>query len=237
MKCYYDDKEFGRIMIFVRRGAKVMKFGWKDGVAQMTVPYGMPSADVLNMIDTNREKIRLLNRGGVSFSDGQVIPCFRASITISTDARLRNQVTYGRRPDDAASMYVHVPADVDFGSATVKRGISSVISKLLADAALRILIPYAWAEAGRLGLQPLHFEIGRGKRKLGHCTGEGVIQLSRFLMLMPQPLVQCVVCHELAHLTHHDHSPEFYALLNTYLDGRRAELDQQIDRFSWPIMR
>lgn len=99
------------------------------------------------------------------------------------------------------------------------------------------LISYAWTEADRLGLRPQRFEIGRGKRKLGHCTPRGVIQLSRFLMLMPQPLVQYVVCHELAHLTHPDHSPAFHALLDTYLDGRHADLENQINHFSWPIVR
>ncbi len=237
MKCYFDDEEFGRIQVYVRRGIKMIRFKWRDGLPQMVVPYGVPPADVLKMVDDNREKIRQLNRGCLSFYEGQVIPCFRSAITITTDARLQNQIACGCQRGDIAAMYVHLPAGVDFASATILRNISSVITKLLVPAAERHLIPYAWTEADRLGLRPVRFEIGRGKRKLGHCTSQGVIQLSRFLMLMPEPLVQGVVCHELAHLTHHNHSQEFYDLLDTYLGGSHAAIDDQINHFAWPILR
>lgn len=236
MQCYIDDKEFGRVIVTLRRGMRNVVCRWKDTQLHISAPYGVGER-LLEMLERDREKIRSLKHGEITFHEGQVIPCFRTTLTITTDARLAGQAAFGIDPADGKSLYLRVPAGTDFSSERVGRAISNVISTLLGRIVGRYLIPYAEAEAARLGLQPLRFEIGRGKNKLGHCTQKGVIQLSRFLMLMPEPLVQCVVCHELAHLTHMDHSPAFHALLDSYLDGHRAELDRQVNRFAWPIYR
>ena len=56
-------------------------------------------------------------------------------------------------------------------------------------------------------------------------------------MFLPEPLVRYIICHELAHLTHMNHSPEFHALVNTYTNGQEKVLEQQLKRFVWPIVR
>ena len=56
-------------------------------------------------------------------------------------------------------------------------------------------------------------------------------------MFLPEDLVDLTVCHELAHLTHFDHSPAFHRLLNSYLGGRKAELEAKMKNFDWPILR
>ena len=172
-----------------------------------------------------RDKIRALNHQKITFHDGLVIPCFHTTLTISTDAKLTtNSVAHGIDPADGVSLYMRVPVDLDLENDAATRALSKVISLLFGRIAHRYLIPYAQSEAARLGLKPRGFEIGKGTVKLGHCTRGGVIQLSRHLMLLPEPLVQYVVCHELAHLTHMDHSPAFHALLDSYLNGRSAAL-------------
>lgn len=47
------------------------------------------------------------------------------------------------------------------------------------------------------------------------------------LLHCPIPLIDYVIVHELAHITHPDHSPAFHALVRTILpdaDRRRAQL-------------
>ena len=73
--------------------------------------------------------------------------------------------------------------------------------------------------------------------KLGHCTNKGIIQLSRNVMFLTQPLVNLIICHELAHLKHMNHSAAFHALCNTYLGGHEKELESQLKRFPWPILQ
>ena len=99
------------------------------------------------------------------------------------------------------------------------------------------LLPFAQEIANGLGVSPAGFELGRGMRKLGHCTSKRVIQLSRNLVLLPEELVRYIVCHELAHLTHMNHSPQFHALCNQYCGGKEKELEQKLRQFRWPILK
>ena len=80
-------------------------------------------------------------------------------------------------------------------------------------------------------------QVGRGMRKLGHCTAKKVIQLSRNLMFLPEPLVRYIICHELAHLTHMNHSPQFHALCDRYTGGHEKELEKQLRHFHFPILK
>lgn len=237
MQCYFIDKKFGKVVVTLRHGMKNVRCRWRGNRLYMSAPYGMEK-QLEGLVDADRDKIRALNHQKITFHDGQVIPCFHTTLTISTDAKLTtNCVAHGIDPADGVSLYMRVPADLDLENDAATRALSKVISLLFGRIAHRYLIPYAQSEAARLGLKPRGFEIGKGTVKLGHCTRGGVIQLSRHLMLLPEPLVQYVVCHELAHLTHMDHSPTFHALLDSYLNGRSAELDRQIAHFPWPILR
>ncbi|MBE6594729.1 MAG: M48 family metallopeptidase [Ruminococcaceae bacterium] len=59
--------------------------------------------------------------------------------------------------------------------------------------------------------------------KWGICRPKsGTITLNKALVLVPPPLADYVICHELAHFKHPDHSPAFWAHLATVLPDCRA---------------
>ena len=70
----------------------------------------------------------------------------------------------------------------------------------------------------------------RGQRtRWGSCSGRGHISLNRRLLLLPEPLVEYVLVHELCHRRHLHHGPEFHALVARHLPDaarREAELRQ-----------
>ncbi len=66
------------------------------------------------------------------------------------------------------------------------------------------------------------------RSKWGCCTSQNNISLSLFLMTLPTYLQEFVVLHELCHTVHHNHSAEFYALLNRITGGREKELNRQL---------
>lgn len=60
--------------------------------------------------------------------------------------------------------------------------------------------------------------------KWGSCSKAGVLSFTWKLWLAPEAIVQYVVQHELAHLSHFDHSPDFWALVGELNpDYREAE--------------
>ncbi|BDH07917.1 M48 metallopeptidase family protein [Streptomyces seoulensis] len=57
----------------------------------------------------------------------------------------------------------------------------------------------------------------------GSCTpAEGTIRLSHRLRVMPEYVVDYVLCHELAHLLVPGHGPDFWRLLESYPRTERA---------------
>ena len=65
----------------------------------------------------------------------------------------------------------------------------------------------------------------RQNQRWGSCTAaEGTIRISARLQGAPQYVIDAVLVHELAHLLHSDHSPEFHELANRFPRQHDAEI-------------
>ena len=200
----------------------------------MNVPQGTSKAEIERVLDTMRPKLRKMQaKDTLSYSIGQVIQCYGFKITIAEQERLPNRIVFGYNGEDVT---VNVPCGIDLESYATKLWISRAL-KMVAHNKAQILLPMAQEVSKRLGVAPERFEIGRGLRKLGHCTPNRVIQLSANLVFLPKELIKLIVCHELAHLTHMNHSIQFHSLLNTYLNGQVKALEKQLKAFSWPVIK
>lgn len=64
--------------------------------------------------------------------------------------------------------------------------------------------------APMVGVEPDGVNIKTFKSRWGSCTAKGELEFNWLIMLAPNRMVDYVVVHELCHLIHHDHSPEFW---------------------------
>jgi predicted metal-dependent hydrolase len=236
MKGYIEDKEFGKIHVELRRGMTSVRFTFHvDGNLLMRAPLGISVAEMQRMVDIHREQLRRLpHPQSVSFRFGQTIECFKCRVVIGSQNRMPGYIL-NHWEGDTLHLQIHQHADLEDDG--IKRTISSVIGRAMDVQAHALLLPFAQQIADELGLRPAGFEVGRGMRKLGHCTAKRIIQLSRNLMFLPEPLVRYIICHELAHLTHMNHSPQFHALCNQYCGGKEKELERQLRQFRFPILK
>ena len=236
MKYYYDDDEFGHVMINTRRGMRNVTARWQGDVLHLNVPLGISVQSIQEALDNLRPRLRARKeqQPQVTFSIGQVIECFRCRVRLDSQSRVPRRVLFGHYGD---LLTLSLPEVMDLESDQSKRNVTHGLQVLLEQEARRLLLPFAAAVARQLGVSPASWEIGRGMRKLGHCTKGRVIQLSRNLMFLPDHLVRYIICHELAHLTHMNHSAAFHALVNKYTDGQEKALEQELKRFNWPIIR
>ena len=236
MKGYIEDKEFGKIHVELRRGMTSVRFTFHDdGNLLMRAPLGISVAEMQRMVDIHREQLRRLpHPQSVSFCFGQTIECFKCQVVIESQNRMPGYIL-NHWEGDTLHLQIHQNADLEDDG--IKRTISSVIGRAMDVQAHALLLPFAQQIAEELGLRPAGFEVGRGMRKLGHCTSKRIIQLSRNLMFLPETLVRYIICHELAHLTHMNHSPQFHALCNQYCGGKEKELERQLRQFRFPILK
>ena len=86
------------------------------------------------------------------------------------------------------------------------------IEQFLKRRALDILSAETAVVAERAGVRAISVSVGDARTRWGSCTGTGAIRYSWRLILAPPEARRFVVAHEVAHLKHLNHGPEFRAL-------------------------
>ena len=61
--------------------------------------------------------------------------------------------------------------------------------------------------------KPAGLIIRTMKRRWGSCSNKGIVTLSTELIKLSDLYIEYVIIHELCHLKHHNHGPNFYKLL------------------------
>src|SRR5688572_16760302 len=76
--------------------------------------------------------------------------------------------------------------------------------------------------AVRAGIPPPRVMISSAMARWGSCNSRREVRLAWRLVKAPRELVDYVICHELAHLRHMNHSPAFWAEVERQLPGHAA---------------
>lgn len=98
------------------------------------------------------------------------------------------------------------------------------------------VLPMARQTASALGIDCVGWETGTATTLLGTChSRRRLIRLSALTLFLPTHLRRLVICHELAHLTHPDHSRAFHALVDKYCNGQEQNLTQQLKLHRFPF--
>ena len=104
-----------------------------------------------------------------------------------------------------------------------------ILEKALRDKARSIFIERLMHFAPLLGLSMPPLRLSSARTRWGSCSHHGGISLNWRLILMPLPIVDYVVCHELAHLREMNHSPRFWSVVEQLCpdwQARRRQLRQ-----------
>ena len=76
--------------------------------------------------------------------------------------------------------------------------------------------------ASRLGVAMPPLSLSQARTRWGSCTSAGHIRLNWRLIHLPLPLIDYVVAHELAHLLEMNHSPRFWAVVESIYPNSQA---------------
>ncbi|MBX9634458.1 MAG: M48 family metallopeptidase [Magnetospirillum sp.] len=96
------------------------------------------------------------------------------------------------------------------------------VTDFLKSEAKRLIVPQAHDLAARLNRKPARISVKDTRSRWGSCSSAGDLAFSWRLVLAPEWVLTYVVAHEVAHLVEMNHSPAFWAVVETLVGDSHA---------------
>jgi predicted metal-dependent hydrolase len=106
--------------------------------------------------------------------------------------------------------------------------VAELVGKWLRDEAFALVAPQVEAYAGKITAATPTLKLSNARSEWGSCNARGEIRLNWRLVQLPPSLAEYVVAHEVAHLVELNHSPRFWALVETLMPGH-ASLRRELE--------
>lgn len=236
---HYRHPLFGEVAIRVCPTSRRFSARWKGQMLTVNIPPRTTLASFQEILDQWTPEL-LAKRPRTRYTDGQTLTFPDFTILIRTSPRVEPQYINSKHLSTADSSFaIEVGPGVDFSNPSLEKHIAQHIRRIATFMASGTLPALADAEFRRLNITPPpRVTISHGLQRLGFCSPtQRRIALSLAVMFLSDELRRYIICHEIAHLTHPNHSAAFHALVDTYTDGREADLERQLRAFPWPIPR
>lgn len=129
---------------------------------------------------------------------------------------------------------IRVPRDLpeDAADAVIESALRLWLRRRMRDDAKE----FAHRHGARNGLKPRGIQIKDQKHMWGACSKDRQIHLNWHLIFAPRPVLEYAVVHELCHLRHRNHAPEFWSLVASVLpdwEARKTWLDENEHLLGW----
>ena len=98
---------------------------------------------------------------------------------------------------------IHVPGEAAFVARRLREWLKAWLKKEI--------VVLAATKAKALGVQFKKIALRDTRSRWGSCSHDGNLSFSWRLIFAPREVMAYVVCHEVAHLKHLDHSDRFWA--------------------------
>lgn len=230
----FFDSDLGSVIIKRNHRAKKVIARRKHNVVELTVPMHLSKREIKKHFDTLKPRILTLPiREVIKITEQSEIKA------LTFDVAITRQSLYS----DKASMLlknklltIDIPSHYDIESDTIQSTIRELLIHALRHEAKRVLPNKVNAFAKKWNLQINEVKINKSKHRWGSCTNRKNINLSLFLMMLPEPLIDYVILHELAHTIELNHSNKFWQLLDTFCDGKAQELNNECTNWATDIL-
>ena len=174
----------------------------KQHLPVLTIPKRCSQKKVKEFLDTNHDWIvNMMGRlpQASKFSDGEKISFFGQEYTISHSPQ--NHLT------EFADNILSVSGDIEFIHRRVTDYLKSQSLKILSDMTVKT--------ASLLDKKVKSITIKDTRSRWGSCSTSGHITYNWRICMAPLEVINYLVCHEVSHLKHPDHSPEFWACVSS----------------------
>ncbi|MBI5629897.1 MAG: M48 family metallopeptidase [Elusimicrobia bacterium] len=193
----------------------------RNGVAEVRAPKFMTRAQVRQFVSRRSSWIverqcyfRELKRRhpGKELKNGESFSVLGRNLRLKLERRQGLEVPYCQVEDRRLKVVVD-GQEGDALRAAMSSAVRSWYSALTERKASAVVRKHARA----LAVKPGKLRIGDQAMRWASCSKSGDIRLNWRLSMMPIPVLEYVIVHELCHLKTHDHSARFWRILKSVL--------------------
>lgn len=188
-----------------------------DEGLRITAPKWVPVAEVENAIrekqrwifaklNERRERSSRRLHPQMQWRDGATLPFLGTEITLRILSAQAAGVTYSPQRCELA---ISLPPDAG------EQQLKDRVQGWLQGEAKRVFAERLPVYAEKLGVSYQSFALSSATTQWGSCTVDGRIRLNWRLIHFAMPMIDYVVAHELAHLREMNHSPRFWATVQS----------------------
>lgn len=188
------------------------------GQVSLTLPPGVAMEEGLRFVSRQRRWLRMRLAElpeRIPFADGTVLPI------LGEDHVIRHC------PEERCAVRREAGAIRVSGR---REHMARRVTDFLKAEARREIVPRVHAFAKEVGRPPGRIMLRDTRSRWGSCSAQGHLNFSWRLIFAPEPVLDYVVAHEVAHLRHLNHGPQFWALVGELVDDvsdRRRWLREQ----------
>lgn len=162
---------------------------------------------------SRRISLRVNPRGGVTVSMPWIVP-FRVGLEFFLSRREWVLETIERQNKRFVDEPILTPEEIE----SLRKEAKKVLPARLSELARKYSFEYS------------QVRIKHNVSNWGSCSRKGNINLNLNLMRVPEDLRDYVILHELCHLRHPNHGPEFHALLERLCPDHRSK-EKELRKF------
>lgn len=139
--------------------------------------------------------------------------------------------TVGFDPHPGRPPFLHMPdaqrITIQADPQTEAQACFELLHEWLKDQGRKVLVPWAYSLSQEHRLPITRVQVRRQKTRWASFSTSGTLSLNCHLMFLHSDLVRYVLLHELCHVRHPNHGPEFKAMLMR-LFPQRARYEQEL---------
>lgn len=225
----FHHSRLGDIIIHTRLNTSRVKVGWRKGQCVATIPAGLPVEELTAVLDRLADRVLAKKPEGLSFFEGRIIEVDSLKVTLERQSLKPSSIIFKAVPGGIDML---VGSNIPWSNTElITRGLRRIADCV----APGILLPRLDQLAALHNLRPKRTKISHGNNILGTCSNSGEIALSSRCVWLSPELRDYIICHELSHLVHHNHSPRFHELCDQLTGGREKELIKLLKDYKWPF--
>jgi predicted metal-dependent hydrolase len=172
---------------------------------------------ILTKLSERRERSARRLQPPMQWCDGATLPYLGQDLTLRIYANQHAGIAFNA---ETRELTISLPADA------TEQQLKDRVQSWLQERAKETFAARLPLYAEKLGVVYQSFALSSATTQWGSCTADGRIRLNWRLMHFPLPLIDYVVAHELSHLREMNHSPRFWATVQSvfpdFVTAKRA---------------